>query len=134
MKHLFFLVAVLLAACNKPTVSSDLMPIDMYFKVVAVDIDGKFLESKTVRLKMATSKDEDEDHDHHGGCGPLPVTFTSVTAILETIHTAEIKWEIEDEVNVLQYEVKQSIDSKNWSTSRIVLADSSKVYSIIVKI
>ena len=134
MKQLAFLTAVLLTACNKPITAPNPTPIDAYYKVVAVDRDGKFLESETVHLKTATAKNEDDDHDHHGGCGPLPVTFKYITAVLTTLHTVEIIWEIEDELNVLQYEVQQSISPESWQTVRTVLSDSSKRYTVIIKI
>ncbi len=59
---------------------------------------------------------------------PLPVTFTSITAVKNN-NGNEVQWKVENEININAYEVERSIDGVNFTKVGAVAAGNNLVYN-----
>jgi len=61
--------------------------------------------------------------------GLLPVTFTTVEAYQKSTGIA-VDWKVENELNIVQYEVEKSADGKNFTQSNITIATGNNNSSV----
>ena len=59
---------------------------------------------------------------------PLPVTFTSITAVKNSNGNI-VEWKVENEINISSYEVERSTDGINFSKAGAVAAGNNSFYN-----
>ena len=59
---------------------------------------------------------------------PLPVTFTSITAVKNNNGNA-VEWKVENEINISSYEVERSTDGINFAKAGAVAAGNNSLYN-----
>ena len=59
---------------------------------------------------------------------PLPVTFTSITAVKNNNGNA-VEWKVENEINISSYEVERSTDGVNFTKTGAVAAGNNSPYN-----
>jgi hypothetical protein len=62
---------------------------------------------------------------------PLPVHFIGLVANRGLNNTANLRWDVTDEVDVLEYQVETSTDGRSFTTAGTVAANTKKLYSFI---
>ncbi|MES2431394.1 MAG: T9SS type A sorting domain-containing protein [Bacteroidota bacterium] len=60
--------------------------------------------------------------------GPLPVTYTSVKAVVQNKNVA-VEWNVENQTNIKLYEVERSADGEHFTKSATVLNSNNTVYN-----
>ena len=131
MKHLLLIIAVLFAACTKPTITSTNQL--LYYRIKQVDKDGTITYSPIRKIDITLSsdkcngEDEDDDDDHH----TLAIDFETFTVTKTKTNDIKINWQASNEENVSQYVIERSIDSKNWISVILILPNSTGIYTFI---
>jgi hypothetical protein len=59
---------------------------------------------------------------------PLPVTFTSITAVKNN-NGNEVEWKVENEINIDRYEIERSTDGVNFTKVGSVAAGNNRAYN-----
>jgi len=131
MKRLLLIIAVLFAACTKPTITSTNQL--LYYRIKQVDKDGTITYSPVRKIDITLSsdkcddEDEDDDNDHH----TLAIDFETFTITKTKANNIRINWQASNEENVNQYIIERSIDSKNWFSVILIPPNSTGIYTFI---
>ena len=64
------------------------------------------------------------------GSLPLPVTFTGVKAWQQSSSNIAVQWNVENQLNIKEYEVEKSIDGRSFSIVSTIAATSNKQTSV----